>query len=807
MAFKNLFLFLAFFYSIVTFGQIDLGYQTPHPDILSLADAPMPPSMNINFDGTKAILIYRNQYMSIEELSVNELRLAGLRINPKINSASRSRNFNKISIFDLKTKAEIHVTGMPVNPKITNISWSNAQDKIAFINATETGVSLWVIDYDKRKATKLTDANLNANMGNPVTWLKDDSGLLVKFLPANRKPLINTENAVPAGPIISVNEEGQKAQNRTYQDLLKNTNDEANFESLARSELWKVSLDGKKTKWKDVSLYRNISISPDGNYFLITEIKRPFSYIVPFSRFPTSYNVYDGKGNLVKTIVDVPLIEELPQGFMAVQTGPRNISWRDDQPATLAWAEALDGGDPEIKVEYRDQVLLLEAPFTASPKPLIKTKMRYGGIEWGNSNLATINSFWRNTRTSRTELFDPSNPDKATILFNERNSQDSYGDPGNFVTVRNQFGRNVLEVKDNALYLVGDGFSAEGKLPFVDKYDLSENKTTRLYQAEKGEMLESIIRMIDLEKGMVLIRLESNNIFPNFYLKNIFTGELNQLSSFENPFKAIQDVNKEVITYKRDDGLELSGTLYLPVGYDKNKKEKMPMIMWAYPREFVDAASAAQVTTSSNQFTYPNYGSPIYWVNRGYVVLDNAAFPIVGVKGEEPNDTFITQLVANAKAGIDAVEALGYIDRERVAVGGHSYGAFMTANLLSHSNLFAAGIARSGAYNRTLTPFGFQGEERNYWEAPEIYNTMSPFMHANKMKTPLLLIHGEADNNSGTFPMQSERYFNALKGLGAPVRLVMLPKESHGYAARESIMHMLWEQDNWLEKYVKNKGK
>lgn len=807
MVLKKLFLFIAFFTSIVNFAQIDLSYQTPHQDILSLTDVPMPPTMNINFDGTKAILIYRDQYSSIEELSENELRLAGLRINPKTNSPSRTRNFNNISIFDVKTKTEIPISGMPVNPKITDVNWSNAQDKIAFVNTTETGASLWVIDYDKRKATKLTDANLNANMGNPVSWLKDDSGLLVKFLPANRKPLINTENAIPTGPIISVNEEGQKAQNRTYQDLLKNTNDEANFETLGRSELWKVSLDGKKTKWKEVSLYRSISTSPDGKYFLITEIKRPFSYIVPFSRFPTSYNVYNSKGNLVKTIVDVPLIEELPQGFMAVQTGPRNISWRDDQPATLVWAEALDGGDPEKMVDYRDQVMLLEAPFTASPKPLIKTKMRYGGIEWGNSNLAIINSYWRNTRMSRTELFDPSNPDKQAVLFNERNSQDSYGDPGDFVTVRNQYGRNVLALKDNALYLVGDGFSAEGKLPFVDKYNLSDNTTSRLYQAEKGEKLESIMRMVDLEKAMVLIRLESNNVFPNFYLKNISTGELNQLSSFENPFKAIQNVHKEVITYKRDDGLELSATLYLPVGYDETKKEKMPMIMWAYPREFVDAASAAQVTSSSNQFTYPSYGSPVYWVNRGYVVLDNAAFPIVGDNGEEPNDTFVTQLVANAKAGIDAVDTLGYIDRERVAVGGHSYGAFMTANLLSHSNLFAAGIARSGAYNRTLTPFGFQGEERNYWEAPEIYNTMSPFMHANKMKTPMLLIHGEADNNSGTFPMQSERYFNALKGLGAPVRLVMLPKESHGYAGKESIMHMLWEQDTWLEKFVKNKGK
>jgi len=805
--FKKIILLAFLVISYVSFCQIDLTYQNPHEDILTLADAPMPPTMSINNDGTKAILIYRNQYISIEELSENELRLAGLRINPKTNSSSRARNFNNISIFDVKTKKEIPISGMPENPKITNLSWSNSQDKIAFINATENGVSLWVIDYATRKATKLTEANLNANMGNPATWLKDDSALLIKMLPTNRKPLIDTDNSIPSGPIISVNEEGQKAQNRTYQDLLKNTNDEANFETLAGSELWKITLDGKKTKWKDAALYRNISPSPDGSYFLITEIKRPFSYIVPYFRFPTSYNVYDKKGSLTKTIVDVPLIEELPQGFMAVQTGPRSISWRDDQPSTLVWAEALDGGDPEKEVEYRDLVMQQEAPFTSRPRQVLQTKLRYSGIEWGTNTLAVLNNYWWNTRTSRTEFFDPSDPSKDPVLFKERNYQDRYSDPGSFVTTRNQYGRDVLEIKNNTLYLIGDGFSAEGKMPFVDAYNLTENKTERLYQAEKGEMLESISRMIDLDKGIVLTRLESGTIFPNFYLRNIYTGKLDQLSSFDNPFEAIQDVKKEVITYKREDGLELSATLYLPVGYDMTKKEKMPMIMWAYPREFVDAASASQVTSSSNQFTYPSYGSPLYWVNRGYVVLDNAAFPIIGEGEDQPNDTFVEQLVSNAKAGIDAVDALGYIDRERVAVGGHSYGAFMTANLLSHSNLFAAGIARSGAYNRTLTPFGFQAEERNYWEAPEIYNTMSPFMNAEKMKTPMLLIHGEADNNSGTYPMQSERYFNALKGLGAPVRLVMLPKESHGYAARESIMHMLWEQDMWLETHVKNKGK
>ena len=301
------------------------------------------------------------------------------------------------------------------------------------------------------------------------------------------------------------------------------------------------------------------------------------------------------------------------------------------------------------------------------------------------------------------------------------------------------------------------------------------------------------------------MRIESKKEYPNYYIRNIEKDELTPITAFENPFKSLEDVDKRVISYKRDDGLDLEGTLYLPLDYKEGKE--YPMILWAYPREFKDKASASQSTANPNEFVYPYWGSPIYWVTKGYVVLDNAAFPIVGEGEEEPNDTFRTQLVGNAKAAIDAVDNLGYIDRDKVAVGGHSYGAFMTANLLSHSNLFAAGIARSGAYNRTLTPFGFQSEERSYWDSPETYYTMSPFMHADKMKTPLLLIHGVADNNSGTYPLQSERYFNALKGLGAPVRLVMLPKESHGYRAKESIMHMLWEQDQWLDKHVKNKKK
>lgn len=802
---KKLFFAFCAVWPLLGFSQIDLDYQQPHEDILELADVPMPPSMSINPDGSKALLIYRNQYQTIEDLAEDELRLAGLRINPKTNINSRTRFYTDLKLFDTRKKKESDIKNLPQNPKISNISWSPKYNYIAFTQTTLEGNELWVIDYKKKSASRLTEAIVNGNMGTTLTWLPDESAILVKTLPKNRPELIDADNKVPTGPTVSVNEAGTEAQNRTYQDLLKNKDDEFNFVVLATSEIHKVDLKGNQSLWKPEGMYGSLSVSPDGNHIMVSEINKPFSYIVTYGRFPTTYNIYKADGELEYTVADIPLIEEQPKGFMSTRTGRRRMSWRSDQPATIVWAEALDEGDANKEVDFRDEVFQLKAPFKGEKEFLAKTKLRYSGITWGNESTALLTEYWWNSRTLRTSFINPSKPETDPVLFNERNYQNTYDNPGSFVTTKNDLNQSVLVILDGKLTLTGQGYSEEGKFPFVDEYDLKSKETKRLFQVEESDYLESFVNMIDVKKGLMLTRLESSNEFPNYYFRNIKTGQLEQISDFENPFKAIQNVDKEVITYKREDGLELSATLYLPVGYDKTKKEKMPMLMWAYPREYKDKNSASQVTSNSKEFTYPYYGSPIYWVNRGYVVLDDAAFPIIGEGEEEPNDSFKTQLVANAKAAIDAVDDLDYIDRNKVAVGGHSYGAFMTANLLSHSDLFAAGIARSGAYNRTLTPFGFQSEERNYWEAPEVYNTMSPFMNAEKMKTPLLLIHGQADNNSGTYPMQSERYFNALKGLGAPARLVMLPKESHGYAAKESIMHMLWEQDQWLEKYVKNR--
>ncbi|MEM1259469.1 MAG: prolyl oligopeptidase family serine peptidase [Bacteroidota bacterium] len=787
------------------FAQEKLTYQKPSKEILELVDAPLAPSVLITDDGNYMVLLYRDYYKTIAELSETELRLAGLRINPKTNIGSRTNYYNNVKVKQIGKKETTQVNGIPESPRLANFKWSPDQSMIAATNTTPNGVELWVLDLKKAQLTRLTDAKINANTRDVINWFKDGTSVLVKMLPEDRQKLINVSEAVPQGPTISSND-GKKAQNRTYQDLLKNPNDEFNFEQLARSALYKVSMDGSITKWMDPAMYSNISFSPDGNYVMVTKVEKPFSYLVPYYRFPSTTTVYKSNGELVSTLLEVPLIEDLPKGFMAVRMGMRELSWRSDQPASIIYAQALDEGNPEKEAAYRDEVFQLDAPFDQKAKSLLKLKNRYYQIQWGNDDKAVAYDYWWNNRNLKGYLFNPSNSAEEPTIFEDRNYQDVYSDPGNFVTQKTKYGTEVLAMDGNSTFLLGQGFTKEGQFPFVDKMDMTTMKKTRLYTSNLEGKKENLIDY-NVQTDELLARIESPSEYPNYYFKSLVKRKgPQQLTNFENPFKSIQNVHKEVISYTREDGLELNGTLYLPVGYDKTAKEKAPMILWAYPREFKDKNSASQNTQNPNEFTYPFWGSPIYWVTKGYVVLDDAAFPIIGEGDEEPNDSFRSQLVANAKAAIDAVDELGYIDRQRVAVGGHSYGAFMVANLLSHSDLFAAGIARSGAYNRTLTPFGFQSEERNYWEAPEIYYTMSPFMHADKMKTPLLLVHGKADNNSGTYPMQSERYFNALKGLGATVRLVMLPKESHGYRAKESILHLLWEQDQWLEKYVKQKS-
>lgn len=595
-----------------TSAQDNITYQKPPKEILDLVNVQPAPSVMMDTKKEYMILRFRNMYKTLDDLNQEEMRLGGLRINPVLNISSTMTYSTNIMVQKIKGGTAVQVTGLPAQPKLANFSWSLNEKKVAFTHTTQSGVELWILDIEKALATKLTDAVLNANLGNPISWFNDNEHLLVKMLPANRPALLDAKKTLPLGPTVAVSS-GSKSQNRTYQDLLKNPMDETNFETLVSSELYKVNINGAKTLLFPTNMYVGESFSPDGNYLMVSTIQKPFSYIVPYSRFPMTTKVYSKVGQLVKTVNEVPLTEIMPKGFMAVRKGKRSIGWRSDEPASWGYVVALDEGDPAKQVDFRDEVFLWKAPFDNQPVSILKTKQRFAGIEWCNEHIALASDSWYDIRNTKTYLFDPSNAAQAPKIIFDRNEQDVYSDPGNFETKKNDYGRYVIALENGNAFLVGDGFTKEGQFPFIDEYNFTSLKSKRLYQSALKDKKENILSVEDFKNGIALVQIESPADFPNYYFRNYGKKKsLSQITSFPNPFESIKDVYKEVIKYQRKDGVALNGTLYLPKGYDRAKKEKLPLLIWAYPEEFKDKASAGQTKSNPNEFTFPNYGSFVY---------------------------------------------------------------------------------------------------------------------------------------------------------------------------------------------------
>ncbi|MFY0398300.1 S9 family peptidase [Brevundimonas naejangsanensis] len=777
-------------------------YQQPPAPIAQILDAKPNPGVSVSPDRKTLLLTDRSNLPSIAELSEPMLRLAGYRINPRNNGPANSRVswLTGLSFQSIDGGAARPVTGLPANARLTNTSWAPDGRTVAFLVNVPNGLELWVADVAQARARKLNGPMVNAASGSGFSWLPDSSGLLVLAVPVGRGVAPNVDHP-PEGPIITETG-GRAAPVRTYQDLLSNAGDEALFDYYFTSQPTAVSLNGRARTVGQPGVILGLSTSPDGRYILQTRVKKPYSYVVPASLFPSDVIVTDLNGREAHRVADLPLRDNVPTPFDAVAPGPRSVQWRADADATLVWTEAQDGGDPRNAAEVRDRVFMLRAPFNDRPQVLLDLKERYAGTTWGRDDVAIVNSRWFNTRHETRTLVDPSNPGAGRVLV-DRNYQDRYNDPGSVMTEPNARGRSVMRFNADGskVFVDGNGATREGQYPFLDLMDLKTGASERLWRSAQGEY-ETVVGVLD-ENGRKLVTYRESRTDPANLRVRDLDGGVTQLTHFPDPAPQLAGVSRELITYTRDDGVELSGTLYLPAGYDKDRDGPLPLLMWAYPAEFTDAAVAGQVVDTDNRFVRPGGSSHLFLLTQGYAILDNPTMPIIGRDGAEPNDTYIEQLSASAKAAVDAVVALGVADRDRIAVGGHSYGAFMTANLLAHTDLFKTGIARSGAYNRTLTPFGFQAEQRSYWEATDTYNAMSPFTYANKINEPILLIHGEEDDNSGTFPVQTERFYAALKGNGATARYVVLPLEAHGYRARESVGHTLYEMGAWLDRWMK----
>ncbi len=667
---------------------------------------------------------------------------------------------------------------------------------------TPTGLQLWTAGRKRLNCTPVGGNDINNSLGGvPYDFIDNDRFLIKRRIAGARKP---ERTQAVTGPTVQ-DSSGKEGANRTYTNLLENAYDVALFRYYATGQLYLHDLaSGRESPWGEPGIIAGLGDSPNREYFVITYVLEPFSFNVPYDKFADRVLLLDKAGNLIRELARRPTVEHLPPAFGAVITQPRRFSWRSDHPAQLYWTEALDGGDPRAEADYREQLYYLEAPFTGEARKSIKMPLRFGALRWGRGDLAILVDWEWATRRQVTRRWYPDDPSREPETLFDHNWEDNYNDPGNVVTVSLPSDHSVLLTRDGGqtLVMVGNGHSPDGPQPFIDGFDLTTHARERLWESTPP-YFERPLFFLDKDPDYFLLAREKGDERPNFFLRHLLTGAETRVTDFPHPYPQMQHTQYELVSYAREDGVALSGELHTPQGFRPGIDPPLPMLMWAYPQEYKDADKAGQVTSSDYQFRRISPLSPLPFLAAGYAIFDDFAMPIVGEGDEEPNETFVEQVRMNATAAVKKLVDTGVADPDRIFVGGHSYGAFMTAHLLAHTDLFAGGIARSGAFNRTLTPFGFQAEERTFWQVPETYFRLSPFVHADKINSPLLLIHGEDDSNSGTYPVQSKRMFAALDNLGKTARLCLLPHEDHGYAAEESILHMLWEMYRWMEQYEK----
>jgi dipeptidyl aminopeptidase/acylaminoacyl peptidase len=794
------------------------NYNQPPKAILDVMRAPSPPVPSLSPTRDKLMLVTMEDYPTIAKVATPYLRLAGVRIEPANHSQHDTPGGYGIppcvSAIDLVDVADGKRTAvkLPAGACPRRPVWSADGRRFAFENIGANAVELWLGDARTGVVRQVPGVRLNQMFGDQVQWMPDQKTLLVKLVPARAAP-----PAAPAGSDGPGIQEslGATGQSSTYEnrDTLRNRGDEALFDYYGTSQLALVDAQsGKITPVGKPGLYEELDVAPDGRHAVVAEIRPPYSYVTTFDRFPKQIDLWDlsqGARPVVRAIAALPLADRVPN--RGVPTGPRAFTWRPTDPATLLWAEALDGGDPNVTAAERDKLMMLKAPFSSAPQEVTRTQQRYAGLMWSEQpGVALLGDYDVNRKWRRTWQINVDNAASSRRLLWDMSSDEKYLDPG--MPVRRQLanGFPVIRQEGDTIYLAGTGASLDGDRPFLDRFDLKTHATERLYRSSKASY-EQFLGFAANDTTRLLTWYQSALETPNAMVRTIganvaaapgepqHASASTALTHMVDPVPQVRAIRKRLVKYKRADGVDLSFTLYTPAGYQEGTR--VPTILYAYPADYADATRAGQTTGS--QATFTRLRQYRLLLLAGYAIIDNAAFPIVG-DPRKAYDTYTEQLVADAKAAVDEAVRLGVTDPQRVGVTGHSHGALMTANLLAHSDLFRAGVATSGSYNKSLTPFGFQNERRSVWEAPDVYTKASTFFYADKLKTPLLLVHGGDDANPGTTPLQSMKLYEALRGNGGTTRLVMLPYEPHWYAARESNEQLIYEMVRWFDKYVKD---
>ena len=792
------------------------GYDTPPENLLKVLKAPPPPSPSVDPTGRRLLLTTSQTYPSIQRVARPYLKLAGVRLEPDNRSRHDTRAGYGIpacvadfTVVDIASGKEATVA-LPEGACPGPAQWSPDGNRLVFQNVAPASVELWLVDAATGQARKVPDLQLNPIFGSTVQWLDGSRTLLVKRVPQHQGPP-PAEGEGAAGPDVQESLGGQ-GESSTYEarDTLKSAHDEALFAYYGQSQLAVVdAASGAVREVGEPAIYNDVSGAPDGVHVLTEAIKPPFSHAVTYDRFAHDVAVLDVEKNMTAPIASLPLADRVP--VHGVPEGPINFGWRATDPATLVWSEALDKGDWNVEVPARDRVLMLKAPFSAEPTEIARTKQRFAGYAWSpKPDLAFLYEYDQNRHWQTTHIVDVDKPgDPGRVLW-DMSYDELYEDPGNFVYQVLPNGAYAVRMEGDSVFLRGQGASKQGDRPFLDRLDLDTLATERLFRSGTDEYDQFLGFTADA--GKYVTWHQSVTAPPNAFVRTLgapvadaaggearYAADGTQLTRVPDPTPEVRRIEKKLVTYKRDDGVDLSFTLYTPPDYREGTR--LPAILYAYPMDFASSAQAGQVSGSQQTFTRLPYYRLL--LLAGYAIIDNAAFPIVG-DPKTAYDTYLEQLEADARAAVDKAVELGVVDRDRIGVTGHSHGALMTANLVAHTDLFKAGVATSGSYNKTLTPFGFQNERRSVWQAQDVYLKASPFFYADKIKRPLLLVHGEDDANPGTEPIQSRKLYQAIRGNGGITRLVMLPHEPHWYTALESNEQVVYEMLNWFDRYVKN---
>jgi len=792
-------------------------YDKPPQYVLDVLNAPSPPVPFLSPTHDSVLLVSWIEYPPIAQVAEPYLRLAGVRVEPRTRRkhdtpggygiAPCARSF---TVVDIATSRETPAA-LPAGGCADGIVWAADGKRFAFRNTSSTAVELWIGDAATGATRRLGDARLNPMLGSSLQWMADQKTLLVKLVPDNAGPL-PAASLGSDGPSIQETD-GQSGESSTYEarDTLNSKHDEDVFDYYATSQLALIdATTGAATRIGKPGVVTEVDAAPDGNHVLVTTIHKPYSYVTTYPRFPHDVEIWDRSGRVVHSLAQLPLAERVP--IHGVPTGPREHRWRATEPATVVWAEALDRGDWSVKVPARDKLLMQSAPFTGPAVEITRTEQRFTGIEWGEQpTFALLHDYDDNRHWNRTFVLNVNDAKARPQLLWDLSSDERYRHPGEPVLRRLPNGELVVRQDGDAIFLRGQGASSDGDRPFLDRLDVRTRKAERLFRSDKTS-LESVLDFTGADTRSFVTWRQSPSDPPNAMVRTlgdriasardgeaVIASSLRAVTHVPDPTPSVRGIKKRLVKYKRKDGTDLSFTLYTPPDYKDGTR--VPAILYAYPLDYASAATAGQVSGSEQRFTLlRNYSLLLL---SGYAIIDNAAFPIVG-DPQKAYDTYLDQLVEDARAAVDKAVELGVVDRDRIGVTGHSHGAMMTANLVAHTDLFRAGVATSGAYNKTLTPFGFQSERRSVWKGQGVYLKVSPFFFADSMKAPLLLMHGGDDANPGTTPMQSLRFYEAIRGNGGTARLVMLPHEPHWYAALESNEQLSYEELRWFDKYVKN---